>query len=685
MRDIPDTSHAEVTQPVQPVELPLQPKRAKRRRTNRPRWYRQLKKRLSFRIKPLNVFLIILSIAVVITVAGLALYSDTTNRVDSALASVNRVLASISDRSADTLTLEDFTRLQASVNELHGVLNVARSRANLLAPFGFLNDDLKASALTLTAALDMTEAVSSMLAGLEPAASFLFSGGSSGALAAQGSSGERLVELLRLGQGQFLDAQSNIAAAHEQLEQLDFASVSPGTILTIEDIRGYLDQISELNTTLVNAPDLVNTVLGLDADTDYLVLSQNSDELRPSGGYLSTYGYVVVRNGRVVDYDYTATTTTSPNPPPQDAPDIPEIPEWWIQYNEPIYAAWDGSWYTDFPSTAEMAMWYYDAGRNPRSPVDGVIAIDIIGFEYLLEVLGSVTVPGYDITVTPENFRDVVYDIRAYGEGSEPHKRFIAEMYQEIFAQWQAETSDPQTNAQLFSALLRALQEKHIMLHFGDERLNDAIDALGWSGEQQSAIENDYLQVADANLGNKSNHSIERSLTYDVTIHDDGSLDSRLNIDYDYSALVAEEDPAVNPEFHGPLDYNNLLQVFVPLGSSVMSYEGLGRTPITVNTDINTIFVAAMNLPYDTSARVQYVYTSPPIVEEFGAYQRYQLLIQKQPGRTNEQVTVTVALPEGARLISVSPDPTAVFTLDTQVLEFRLNLLTDQWIEIVYQ
>jgi hypothetical protein len=680
------SSNTDPTQQVQPISIPATPQRIRRRRrhSRQPKWMRNFTKRFKARVRFINVFLIVVTIMVVLAAGAYVLYGDTASRVQNALSSVNRILSSISNRSAQNITLEDFTRLQTSVNELQTVLSVANARADLMKPLTLLNDDLQASTQALTAAENMTEAVKKMLAGLQPTASFLLGGQETGTLGSQLSSGDRIAELLQLGRSQFIEAQDDITAAHDALAQVDMASLSPSTILTIEEIQGFLDQVTELNTTLVSLPELISTVLGLNGDTNYLVLSQNSDELRPSGGYLSTYGYFTVRDGEVTDYSYSPTSVTSPNPPSGAIEGQPQIPDWWIQYSEPRYAAWDGSWYTDFPSTAEMALWYYDSGNNPNSPIDGVMAIDIIGFEYILEALGSVYVPAYDVTVTPETFRENVYNIRAFGEGPVPHKRFIAAIYQQIFAEWQEAASDPAMNAQLLNVLVRGLQEKHIMLYFEDEKLNNAIGALGWSGEQQAAVGTDYLQVADANLGNKSNRSISRQLTYDVTIQDDGTLASRLNIDYNYPADVAELDPAVDEEFHGPLDYTNLLQVFVPLGSQIVSSEGFFNVPQAVNTETHTIFVGQMQLPYDTSARVQYIYTTPPVVEAFGTYQRYSLLIQKQPGTIGEPVSVTVSLPVGMRVVSAAPEPTATYVLDTRVLEFRLTLTTDQTIEIVY-
>src|SRR5690606_14409030 len=358
---------------------------------------------------------------------------------------------------------------------------------------------------------------------------------------------------------------------------------------------------------------------------------------------------------------------------------------WWIRYGQPIYAAWDGSWYADFPSTARMAMWYYDSGNNPQSPVDGVIAIDIIGFEKILAALQRVVVPGYAEVVTPDNFRQMVYDIRARGHSENEHKQFIAALYQQIFSQWQTASADPQISARLLGEMLEAVQQKHIMLYFADEQLNEAVNSLGWSGAQTPARDHDYLLVADANLGNKSNRSIFRQLTYDADIQADGTLRSRATISYDYSDRVASADPAVDPQYHGQLDYNNLLQVFVPLGSRIETTSNLPQPPRVVEADGHNIFVSRVSVPYDTSQRFQYSYATPPLVEKIGPYQRYRLLIQKQPGTNANPVNMQVTLPAGARPIGISPEPATSYQLDRPILEFRFMLDSDRWIEVIYQ
>jgi hypothetical protein len=663
------------------LPLPLE----KRRKPRGPRWLRRLRKKLDLRTQIVRILVVLIGVSAVIVVVGLVLLTDATSRVQSSLQSLERSLSAFSQPVNAELGFEDFQRLQSSVRELVATLTNVQGQVGFAYPIAPINPNWQASAIGLEAAQGMAQAANTMLDGLQPTVFFLTGGQESDSPLAQFSSGERIVELLRIGRSSFIEAQSYLQAAALNLEMLSTEGVTPDTLLTVEQLTTYHAQLTAANELLTNAPDLLNAALGLNVEQNYLVLSQNSDEIRPSGGYVSTYGWINVRNGRIIDYDYRATTPTSPNPPPANFADALAVPSWWIRYREPVYAAWDGSWYADFPSTAEMAMDFYNAGNNPQSPVAGVIAIDIQAFEYILAALGEVVVPRFGDVVTTDNFRQVIYTIRADDEGDQAHKAFLAELYRQIFADWQVYATDPEVSGRIFSVLLRALQEKHIMLYFADEGLNRAVRLLGWAGAQASAVNSDYLMVVDANLGNKSNRSVRRQITYDVQIQADGTLSNRATVAYDYSAIVASEDPAVNERYHGPLDYDNLLQVFTTPGSIVTSTNEELPYMLQIDGEAQSLFVTQVRVPFDSSERFQFAFTTPPLIERIGDYSRYRLLLQKQPGMQPELLSVQVALPPGAALVSASIEPAANYNLDRQILEFRFDFVQDEVLEIVYR
>ena len=669
--------------PNEPTTLGVQPHRRRRRRQS---WFKRFSKRIGLRFKWINALILVIAIVAVTVVGGLALIFDSVSRVDASITSFQRVINSLSNRPGTELTLTDFNRLDSSIRDLVSTLSSSRSRLGFVQPFASLNQNLNATFSSLEAAREIAMAARDMLNGLQPTLFFLVNGDDTESVVTQLSSGERVVELLRIGRGQFVSADGHLRNAQSAIDNLDLSKVPANVILNVEQLTNYLSQLTHINQILMDAPDVLTAALGISGERNYLVLSQNNDELRPSGGYISTYGWITVRNGRITNYNYSPTTTTSPNPPTASLADQLNIPSWWLRYQQPIYAAWDGSWYADFPSTAKMSMWYYNTGSNPQSPVDGVISIDIAGFESLLRVLGRVTVPGYDnAVITAQNFRTVVYDIRAYGVGEIPHKRFIAALYQEIFSEWQNQSLDPSKNSQLLGAMLQALQEKHIMMYFADAELNQAVDLMGWTGAQAQATNFDYLMVADANLGNKSNHSIIRQLTYDVDIQDDGSVSGRTTVSYDYSARVADTDPGVNPPTNGPADYNNLMQVFVPVGTALTDSTNLPTTPTVVTNDNNTEFISRVLVPFDSSQRFQFSYVTPTVIEDLGPYKRYRLLIQKQPGTPSNPVNVQIMLPQGSTRVSSTPDPDASYNLERPIVEYRLDLTVDHWIEIIYK
>lgn len=634
----------------------------------------------------MTIVLVVIAFVAVVTVGVLALIFDSVNQVQLSIASFQRVMNSISARPGTELTLDDFDRLDSSVNDLVDSLSTAQSRLRIVRPVAILNHQVVTTVNAVDAALDLAEAAQYTLNGLQPTLQFMVSGNNSQAVVTQISSGEQIVDLLQVGKGQFADASTLLQQASQIIHGLDLTGVNPDLALQLDSLGKYADQLNQINGVLINAPDFLNNALGLSKQHNYLILSQNNDELRPSGGYIGTYGWISVRNGRITDYNYSATTSTSPNPPSASLVSQLNMPTWWLHYQQPIYAAWDGSWYADFPSTAQMSIWYYNTGNNPQSPVDGAIAIDINGFEDLLGVIGSVKVPGYENTpVTADNFRQIIYDIRDFGGGDDPHKKFLAALYQQIFTEWENVSADSSKDTELLGVLIQALQQKHIMLYFSDPQLEQAVNLTGWSGAQGSATNNDYLMVVDANLGNKSNHSIIRSLSYDVDVQDDGSIKGKMTLSYDYSARTAANDPGVKPPDNGPADYNNLLQLFVPAGTTLTNATNTQHTPMTVNNPTNSEFVTQLYLPFDSTQNYDFTYTTKPLIQDLGAYKRYRLLLQKQPGTDANSVNLQISLPANSQFISSTPTADGSYNLDRPVLEFRTDLSVDRWIEVIYK
>lgn len=664
-----------------PLPEPSSAHRTRRRR----RWYKRLLRSRLLQRQGNRILIAVSTILLVSAVAVLVLITDAWNRVSVEIRNTERVLSAVNQQSGATLSLSDVERLYASLSDLQKTLNAAAGRIGFLRPMSTIDVNMSFGFESLEASQLMVSAARGILDGLQPTLLFIAGSEEDNALLGELSSGQRVAELLQLGQTSFRRAQENLLRTQSILDGAASYTLNQGNLLTLSQLQAYNRQLQQINQILVIAPELLTLAFGIQSERSYLVLAQNNDEIRPSGGYISTYGWMTVRNGRIIAYDYQATTSTTPNPPAAQYASEITIPEWWIQYGNPIAAAWDGSWSADFSQTAERAMWYYNNGNNPQAPVNGVIGIDITAFERILEALGQVEVEGYDKIVTASDFRDVIYDIRASGDGNAPHKRFLAALYGQIFEDWMvAGSRDAQVGAALIGAVLQSLQEKNILLYFVDPQLQDTMDLLGWSGKQGAQPQTDYLMVVDANMGNKSNASILRQSIYDVSLLADGTSQGRLSISYDYSDVRASADPAVDAAFHGPLDYSSILQVFVPQSTIVESNSGFTRPVNTFDSNGVTLITSLIRVPYDSVPRFQLNYRTPVVVQQIGSYWRYSLHIQKQPGMRNETVDVLVTLPANAAIVSTNPEPAVTYQLENQIIEFRLALLRDEVVEVIY-
>ena len=675
-----DDSNMNNTPPANDIPLPSANRTGRRRRRRRhtPSWLKPFKRVLKLQFILPFILVFIVSVVLIFSV----LIVDATTRLNDSFASMNRILVSINETDGTELTLRDFESLRASVKDFENSLRVTESRINLVAPFTNLNPEWSASVELIDITGNLALAVQDMIDGLEPTLNFLVEGNDEETVAAGITSGQRAVELLELGQEKFLSAEVHLTDAQSQLNELDISNISPQFVLQIEELRAYHQQVNDFNAILMDSSEILTEMLGIDDERIYLVLAQNNDELRPSGGFISTYGYFKIRRGRITDFAYQASTPNSPVPPPDSFADTFDPPSWWLPVRRPVVIAWDGSWHANFPETARLAMDYYNTGNNVARPVDGVFAIDISGFELMVDALGEVFVDEYNESVNRGNFRELVYDIRASGLAEAEHKRFVSAIYETIFSDWR--TLDQERSADMLGALLEGMRQRHIMLYFDNDEANEALAKLGWAGKQDPATNIDYVMVADANLGNKSNNSVIRSITYDVLISEDGSTNSKLGVFYDYPATLADNDPAVDPDFHGQLDYYAITQVFVPTGVIPNTESDLQSFRLE-DTPTHTIFVNRnFELLYDTSEELEYLYSVPNAVEAVGDYQRYRLLIQKQPGARTQDVDVQIRLPQGTQLISSTPEADAVYDLSNQTLDFRIELDNEQWIDVIF-
>ncbi len=234
----------------------------------------------------------------------------------------------------------------------------------------------------ITYADSLAGAGNAILTGLEPFLSTLPDG------QADRSLPELLTSTLQDGQPQFREAGQLIddAAAARQEIKLE---------LLPSPVRELFDKVDRRFGQLqsgIQALQVAPALLGAGQPQAYLVLAQNRDELRATGGFISGVGQVVLDNGAVTQFDlvdsYQIDDFTKDYPKPPEALHRFMLADYWVTR--------DANWSPDFPASAQAAQALYTLSTGDET--QGVIAFNQLALKRILEIIGPVPIPGHDRT-----------------------------------------------------------------------------------------------------------------------------------------------------------------------------------------------------------------------------------------------------------------------------------------------
>lgn len=453
-------------------------------------------------------------------------------------------------------------------------------------------------------------------------------------------------------------------------------------------------------------------ILGSQGPRRYLVLAQNENELRATGGFISGAGLIEVNNGRIVRMDFKDANSVDAWSDPSNTLGALSKP-----YGEPpqpitdlmlldLFLFRDANFWPDFPVSAQKAMDLYSYGQE-IPPLDGAIAIDQQFIALLLSGTGPVLIPDSGEVIDQNNIINSLHEAWTLQDGVLQRKSFLSTFSLAIYNRLQNETSeiDP---ILLVKQMDKALKQKHLQVYIHEPAVAKTLKELEWDGRLSPPLNNDALLTVDTNVGyNKANLFIEQDTLYQVRLNNDGAGEADLTVTHRHTGEVNDE-PCLqgtmkeysNQENYSALTekcYWNYLRVYVPEGSELISgpqhlvpddtwFGGYDwNKPTEVGTDVPgfTTFANFMLIPQGGELKSQYRYQLPPIITSSDDQNRqYRLHLIKQAGAPTRKTTVQVTLPEGATFVSAMPDP---ISKDSDSLHFEIELDRDQWITVTFE
>ena len=444
-------------------------------------------------------------------------------------------------------------------------------------------------------------------------------------------------------------------------------------------------------------------LFGIDGPRTYLILAQSEDELRPTGGFITAAGFVTVAAGRITDMQigdsYALDDLSRYYPdPPVPLFEYMGAPQWLLR---------DANWSPDFAETAEIAAGLARIGTGRT--VDGVIAVDQTAIQYVLDAVGPVEVVTEQgtQTVTAGNFFDWMHQSWAPSPEEAQdrvwwatRKSFVGDLALVLRHKLEAGTG---VNApRLLLAVVRALEEKHLLVYVRRQAVVDALAGLHWDGRVDQSSR-DYLMAIEANVGfNKASPMIARALDYRVDLARDGSAQTVATVVYRHRSDKAidrcDPSPRYDPVYADMMDrcYWNYLRLLVPASAELQSApqtvvpgEWLTRgRPSRAAVDVEVLGGARQSwgqlilLKPGEQVALEFRYRLPrATLPGNDGVSRYDLALQKQPGLKSLPTSLTVTLPEGAALVHALPKPAST---NARHLEFRFDLVTDQHVSVEF-
>lgn len=478
--------------------------------------------------------------------------------------------------------------------------------------------------------------------------------------------------------------QDDIQNARAQLERVLTArsSIEPSTLSPrSRELFDVADHLLPMWSAGVNAFQLAPDILGGQGTRVYLLVIQNSDELRPTGGFISSIVRVRVENGDISTLEFSDSyavdnlQVTHPDPP---APlkRYMDAGMWVIR---------DANWSPDYPTAARDIEQLYQLDRGLAS--DGVIAVDLGLVPRLLEAVGPVQVEGYPGSLDAEN---AVAKLKEYwaspqGQGQTGdwwlHRKDLTG--QLIVALLDRLRSGEFDRVRFARAMFDAFSSKDLMLYVNDPAAQGRLEDAGWAG-RLSLGPGDHLMVVDSNVGfNKVDPSVDRAADYSIELDQTGTAHEKLTLTYtnrspDNGTLCVHA-PRYFPTYEEMQQacYWDYMRLVAGEGAQLLSAtEGLDAgsdDPIGGRS----VFHGFIVLPRSASRVIEYNYETPRVVENG---KTFRLRIENQPGAPPRQFHLSIKLPDDWTEWTATPAPAARIG---QVIRYDLTL--DRDLNVVVQ
>lgn len=384
------------------------------------------------------------------------------------------------------------------------------------------------------------------------------------------------------------------------------------------------DQIISFRPFLEALP----ATLGQGDPHEILVLLENSDELRPTGGFIGNVARLTIDQGEIIQFSTDDVYSIDGKVlgreelrPPEPISKYMNVEYWYLR---------DSNWSPDYPTSAQNVKVLYEFEMQEEG-IDTVLALTPFLIEGFLDIVGPIETGG--IVFTSENLIEalqyrVEYGFAELGQLHDERKQIIKDLAdlikQRFFTMNKGELK------QFYELGKEALDRKEILIYTTNPQHQALIAGLGWDGRVIDAG-GDYIYVSDANVAAlKTDRVVERKRKYSLK-HDGEKWKAVLELTY-----------INNGQFdYRTTRYRTYTRVYVPIGSELIASNGFVETdksgvsipPLIYSEFGKTVFAGFLSVEPGEQRSITLEYYLPDwLVKKIELENKYSLYLQKQPG-----------------------------------------------------
>lgn len=442
----------------------------------------------------------------------------------------------------------------------------------------------------------------------------------------------RFLELIYDSQAEINGLKANVELASLNLGRIHKIGLLFPLYGQIADLKQTLDQTDGLMAKISPLIKLLPALAGYPADSRFLIVLQNNDELRPSGGFIGTYGLLITNQGVIktlttddsYHLDMPASLADRWNlAPPEPLKKYLKVEKWYLR---------DANWSPDWPVAARQIVTIYNGEKaavgKPTTLFTGVVAITPDLVSDLIKLVGPITVNG--TTYQAGDFQNLLqYNVEIAYKQQNISAWDRKDIINGLVDQLRNRLLNLPASAwgQLLTILDNNITERNIQLYFFNPDWEKLAQDLGADGAMANPP-SDFLMVVDANLAAyKTDLVMKKTISYGWQENANG-LEASVQLVYTHQGQTDWRTRT----------YRSYTRIYAPLGSQLVSLNGAEAATqnlsATNDPTLNkTVFAFFFTVDPGMSRTINITYRLPDqIYKQFQAGQ-YQLLVEKQAGQ----------------------------------------------------